>query len=355
MSPLGRKIRVMVVDDAVVSRLLVTEALHADPDLELAGTAANGQIALDKLDELAPDVIVLDVEMPVLNGLETLKAIRARHRRLPVVMFSTLTSRGQQTTLDALTYGASDYVTKPTTGSREESVRVLREELLPKLKALVDRAAPASAVLPAPRRNGLTAPVELVVIGCSTGGPNALADILPALPSDLSVPVVIVQHMPPMFTRLLSERLDRTCDLAVAEAAGGEVLAPGQVWIAQGGQHLTVVKDGFTTRLALDDGPQVNSCKPAVDVLFRSAAKAHGRGVLGVVLTGMGQDGMEGSRAVREAGGSVVIQDEPTSVVWGMARHVAEQGLADAVLPLPRIAEAITERVAARSRAVHAG
>lgn len=349
-----RPIRVLVVDDSVVVRMLVAEALRADPELELAGVANNGKVALDKISELHPDVVVLDVEMPVMDGLETLQTLRTRDRRLPVVMFSTLTSRGTSTTIDALTYGASDYVTKPSTGNRAESVEVLKQELLPKLKALAARRphAPRARVL-APPPTRATAPVEAVVIGISTGGPNALAEMLPALPGDLRVPVLVVQHMPPMFTSMLAQRLDKACPLQVREAVGGEVPGPGQVWVAEGGRHLVVrrAEDGLV--LATNEDSPVNSCRPAVDVLFASAAEVFGTGLLAVVMTGMGQDGLRGSEAVLAAGGRVIAQDEETSVVWGMPRFVTEHGIAEAVLPLDLIAGEITRRVGAgRSRLV---
>jgi two-component system chemotaxis response regulator CheB len=342
-------IRVLVVDDSVVSRMIVAEAVSSDPDLELAGTAVDGRVALERIAELKPDVVVLDVEMPVMDGLEALKALRARDRRLPVVMLSSLTSKGASTTVDALTYGASDYVTKPSTGSRAESVAALQRELLPKLKALVGRHAPRPMSAPlAPRTRG--GPVEAIVIGVSTGGPNALAAMLPALPHDLAVPVLVVQHMPPMFTKMLAQRLDALTALPVREAEGGEALAGGEVWIAPGGRHLVVERGGSGPRLALLDTPAENSCRPAVDVLFRSAADAYGARLLAVVMTGMGQDGYAGSRVVREAAGRVLAQDEESSVVWGMPRYVAEAGLADAVLPLDRIAGEISRLVNEGSR-----
>jgi two-component system chemotaxis response regulator CheB len=342
----------MVVDDSVVVRMLVAEALHADPALELAGVANNGKVALDKLAEVQPDVVVLDVEMPVMDGLETLRALRQRDRRLPVVMFSTLTSRGTSTTIEALTHGASDYVTKPSTANRAESVAVLKHELLPKLKALsARRAAPVRTAVPvrAPR-SGAVPPVEAVVLGISTGGPNALAEMLPQLPADLGVPVLVVQHMPPMFTGLLAQRLNKLSALEVREALGGETPEPGQVWVAQGGRHLTVLRTEGGLRLAANDDPPVNSCRPAVDVLFSSATRVFGSGLLAVVMTGMGQDGLRGCEQVRAAGGQIVVQDEESSVVWGMPRFVAENGLADAVLPLHRIAAEITARVSAGRR-----
>ena len=345
------RIRVLVVDDSVVVRMLVAEALRADADLELAGLAANGKAALDKVAEVRPDVVVLDVEMPVMDGLETLKALRARDKRLPVVMFSTLTGRGTSTTIEALTHGASDYVTKPSTSNREQSVQVLREELLPRLKALGARSRPAPRTaprLPAPARSAAAHPVDVVVVGVSTGGPNALAEMLPMLPADLPVPVLVVQHMPPMFTRLLAQRLDKACALPVAEAVGGESLEPGRVWLAEGGKHLVVSRRDGALVLTTNEDPPVNSCRPAVDVLFDSAVRAFGPRVLAVVLTGMGQDGLRGSEAVRAAGGQVICQDEETSVVWGMPRFVAETGVAEAVLPLDRVAGEITRRVATR-------
>lgn len=345
------KIRVLVVDDSVVVRMLVAEALHADSDLELAGLANNGRAALDKVAEVQPDVVVLDVEMPVMDGLEALRALRARDRRLPVVMFSTLTARGTSTTVEALTAGASDYVQKPSTANREQSVEVLRQELLPKLKALGTRRAPARPT-PAPRPRAVSGPVDAVVVGISTGGPNALAEMLPALPADLAVPVLVVQHMPPMFTRMLAQRLDKTCPLPVGEAVGGEPLGPGQVWIAEGGKHLVVTREGRELVLATNEDAPVNSCRPAVDVLFRSAAAAWGPRLLAVVMTGMGQDGLRGCEAVKAAGGQVICQDEDTSVVWGMPRFVAENGLAEAVLPLDRIAGEITRRAAVGRRAL---
>ena len=339
-----RPVRVLVVDDSVVSRMIVSEAVSSDPDLEVAGTAGDGQAALDRVAELRPDIVVLDVEMPVLDGLEALKALRARDRKLPVVMLSSLTSKGASTTVDALTYGASDYVTKPSTGSRAESVAALQRELLPKLKALAARGSgprPAPALLPRTR----TGPVDAVVIGISTGGPNALAAMLPDLPADLGVPVLVVQHMPPLFTAMLAQRLDNLSALPVREAQGAEDVSAGGVWIAPGGRHLVVERHDGPPRLSLLDTPPENSCRPAVDVLFRSAARAYGPRLLAVVMTGMGQDGYAGSRVVREAAGRVLAQDEETSVVWGMPRYIAESGLADAVLPLDRIAGEITRLV----------
>ncbi|MGB8650540.1 MAG: chemotaxis response regulator protein-glutamate methylesterase [Mycobacteriales bacterium] len=343
-------VRVLVVDDSVVVRLLLAEAIRADPELELVGVAPNGRAGLEKVEALNPDVVVLDVEMPELDGLQTLAELRRRGRKLPVVMFSTLTSRGASATVEALTLGASDYVTKPSTSSREESLAVLRDELAPKLRALGRQARdrPATrwqAPMPRVAATERAAPVELVVLGISTGGPNALAEMLPQLPPDLPAPVLVVQHMPAMFTAMLAGRLDARCPLRVAEAAGGETPRPGELWIAPGGRHLAVTHTHGEPRLVVHDGPHVNSCRPAVDVLFESAAEAYGEGVLAVVMTGMGQDGLRGCQAVRAAGGQVVAQDEASSVVWGMPRFVAETGLAHAVVPLDAMAQEISRRV----------
>lgn len=346
-----RPIRVMTVDDSVVVRLMVAEALRGEPDFELAGYAQNGQIALDKLDDVRPDIIVLDVEMPVLDGLETLKALRIRDRRLPVVMFSTLTSRGASATIDALTFGASDYVQKPSAASREESLTLLKRDLLPKLRALGARRRDSTAPGPPEQQRASvravsrSGAIDVIVLGISTGGPNALADLLPGLPADLPAPVLIVQHMPPLFTTMLAKRLDALSPLKVAEAQGGESPRPGEVWIAPGGSHLVVKKAFNGPVLALTEDPPVNSCRPAVDPLFSSAVKVYGAKVLAVVMTGMGKDGLDGCRAVNAAGGQIVVQDADSSVVWGMPRFVAEAGLAEAILPLDKIAAEISRRV----------
>jgi two-component system, chemotaxis family, protein-glutamate methylesterase/glutaminase len=354
--------RVLVVDDAVVMRRLVSQALEDDPALTVAGTAANGRIALAKLDQVNPDAVVLDVEMPEMDGLATLRELRARGRDLPVVMFSTLTERGASTTLEAMALGASDYVTKPANvGSVTESLDRVRTELAPRITALCEARARVVTPSPVPTRiRHRPAPqpkvlslarqqrIDLLAIGASTGGPNALHELLPALPGDLPVPVVICQHMPPVFTRLLAQRLDAQCALRVREAVDGACLAPGEVWIAPGDHHLEVRNGADGPVLALHQGPPESSCRPAVDPLFRSVAATHGAHALGVVLTGMGQDGLRGCEHIREAGAPVLVQDEDTSVVWGMPGAVASAGLADEVLPLGRLAEAIVTRVSVR-------
>lgn len=356
-------INVLVVDDAVVVRRIVTDILSSEPGIRVVGTAANGRIALQKLTQLQPDIVTLDIEMPELNGLETLRELRKTHPKLPVIMFSTLTGRGTAETIDALSRGASDYVTKPANvGSVAMAQQRIREELIPKIKALCGRAHPplpvgasrratvtaAKAPLPvaAARPAGRHAGPAVVVIGVSTGGPNALAVVLPQIPKDFPLPIALVQHMPPMFTTLLAERLNQQSAITVVEAKGGEVLMPGVAYLAPGNFHLVLQRRGTQVVTALQQDPPENSCRPSVDVLFRSAAQVYGAEVLGVVLTGMGQDGLRGSEVICGQGGHVVVQDEATSVVWGMPGFVAHAGLADRVLPLADIALEVVRRCA---------
>lgn len=350
------KIRVLVVDDAVVFRRLVADELAMDPALEVAGVAQNGRVALAKLPQVNPDLVILDIEMPELDGLATLREIRKLHPKLPVIMFSALTERGAEATLDALALGATDYFTKPTSSSGPEaSLKVIRDELIPAIKELGRRPITPPETISA-AINGLQAStsdsrrvghVEVVAIGTSTGGPTALADLFAGLPKKLPVPVVIVQHMPPMFTQLLAARLTNQFGIPVEEGKHGGLLRPGHVWLAPGDFHMTVAREGTQVRVELNQSLPENSCRPAVDALFRSVAQTFGPNALAVVLTGMGRDGLRGCELIREAGGQVIAQDEATSVVWGMPGFVARAGLAERVLPLALIAPEIVRRVRA--------
>jgi len=349
--------RVLIIDDSVVVRRVLSEALKADPAIDVVGYAADGRIGLAKITQVQPDLITLDIEMPGMSGFETLKEIRKLYPKLPVVMFSTLTERGAAATLDALALGASDYVTKPSnTGSLDVTLKRIREELIPKVKALCCRSSGPSPVeaKPTPKPPAFRAPViprqsssriEVLAIGTSTGGPNALSELLPALPRDFPVPIVVVQHMPPLFTRLLAERLDRESKIHIREGVAGGVLDPGHAWIAPGDHHMVVERHDRSVKLALNQEPPENSCRPAVDVMFRSVAKVYGPATLAVVMTGMGSDGVRGSADVRERGGTVIVQDEASSVVWGMPGQVAASGLADGIVPLGELASEIERRV----------
>lgn len=358
-----RRIRVLIIDDSVVIRRILGDVIAADPSLEVVGAAANGRIGLQMVTQLNPDVVTMDVEMPEMDGLTTVRELRKTHRRLPVIMFSTLTERGASTTLDALSAGASDYVTKPSNvGNVGEAIRRISIDLIGKIKALCGmKASPAAAaalpalrpVRPKPLVGGTTGTagttfVRLLAVGSSTGGPVALASFIGGLEANFPVPVIITQHMPPMFTRMLAERLSLGGKLKVKEGAAGDILQPGHGYVAPGDYHMTVHRQDGQFRIALNQQPPENSCRPAVDVMFRSAAEGFGAGVLGVVLTGMGQDGMLGARQIREGGGEMIVQDEATSVVWGMPGAIARDGSADVILPLDQIADAVNRRVFGR-------
>lgn len=356
-----KRIRVLVVDDSTVIRRLLTDVLSEDPEIELVGTAPNGRIALAKLPQLNPDLVTLDMEMPELDGLGTLRELRKSYPKLPVIMFSTLTQRGATSTLDALAQGATDYVTKPANvGSVTAAVQNVRQQLLPRIKALFPRPEEATAARPpAPIRPAAAlrfaksaGPVrcDAIVIGSSTGGPQALATVISKLPATLPVPILIAQHMPPVFTHHLACRLTQEGNIPVREAIDGEIVKPGAAWVAPGNFHLEVRRDGAVVRTVLHQGPAENSCRPAVDVLFRSAAAAYGKNCLAVVLTGMGRDGLRGAEEIAAVGGTVLAQDEATSVVWGMPRAVAEAGLARRILPLSSIAEELTQYAAVGRR-----
>lgn len=358
------KIRILIVDDAVVVRSRLKKILSADPELEVVGVAATGRIALAKLSQVNPDIVILDVDMPDLNGLETLTELRKTHSQLPVIMFSTLTYTGATATLDALTLGASDYATKPSnSGSREIADRHIQETLIPKIKALNKSKVGANGYSPVHKSKVInpplnpyspkpsSKPIELVTIGVSTGGPNALASLLSQLPADFPVPIAIVQHMPPVFTKLLAERLNAKCSLQVEEARSGVRLTPGCVWLAPGDYHLIVKRDVNGLFLETNQNPPENSCRPSVDVLLRSIAPLcrDKFSTIAVILTGMGQDGLQGCREISHVGGEIIAQDEASSVVWGMPSFVVNAGLADRVLPLDAIAEELINRVRDRS------
>lgn len=353
----------MIVDDSLVVRKVLTNVLSSDPDLAIAGWASNGRLALAKLQTLRPDVILLDFEMPEMNGLETIPEIRKILPHTPIIMFSTLTERGAGATLDALALGASDYVAKPSNQNMAATSEAINRDLVPKIKALCHFSARVQNTVP-----GVSAPIaptprpairfhagpvrstqlKIITIGVSTGGPDALAKLLPSFPANFPLPVVIAQHMPAVFTMLLAKRLATKCAIPVRECQPGDLLGPSCVWIAPGDYHMIVQHDEKRIRLGTHQGPRENFCRPSVDVLFRSVAAVYGANALGVILTGMGQDGLKGCEALCAAGGSVIVQDEASSVVWGMPGFVARAGLAEKILPLDQICGEVLRRVAAQ-------
>jgi two-component system chemotaxis response regulator CheB len=354
--PAKSRIRVLVVDDSVVIRRLVTQALAEDAELEVVGAAANGAIALQRIPQFKPDAVTLDIEMPEMDGLETLRQIRKLYPQMPVIMFSTLTERGAGATLEALALGASDYVTKASNiGSLDRSMASLRTELVPKIKQFfqIGEVSPASVAAPLaavklPPANGYSrAPggMKVVAIGVSTGGPNALSVVMPMFPKDFALPIVIVQHMPPLFTRLLAERLDAGSAIHVEEATEGSKLTPGKALLAAGGYHMRLRKRAATVEATMDQEPPENSCRPAVDVLFRSVAEAYGGATIAVMLTGMGSDGLRGTETLKGLGAYIIAQDERSSVVWGMPGSVVHAGLANAVVDVAAVVPEIMKRM----------
>jgi len=365
-----RRIRVMVVDDVSIVRRLVSNALGADPVIEVVGTASNGKEALEKIPVLRPDLVILDYEMPEMDGLETLKEIRKLAGGPKVIFFSSYTRQGAKVSLDALWQGADDYATKVTADNLAAATQCVQSELLPKIKGLCESVtgdtsggapvSPGRAVAESPpsvqpnpalaQAQAAIARAEIIAIGASTGGPRALSTVIESLPTDLPIPIVVVQHMPPLFTRSLAERLASRSGLRCLEGVDGAPLEPGTVWIAPGNWHMTVVRNGADAVLRLTGEPPENSCRPSVDPLFRSVAEAYGPSALGVLLTGMGQDGLLGARRIHERQGRILVQDEATSVVWGMPGAVARAGLAHKIVPLPGMAGEILKYVSAAGR-----
>jgi two-component system chemotaxis response regulator CheB len=361
--------RVLVADDAILFRRVMAEVLASLPDVEVVGQAPNGKLAVQKVRELQPDLLTLDMEMPEMDGLAVLDALKAAGSMPAVIVVSSVTRLGGRLTVQALQKGAFDFITKPDTASAAESRAMLRAELAPRLKSLELRlgvrsilrgssasAPPPPAAAPPPsatslggigermnRLAGIARP-ELLLIGVSTGGPNALAALLPALPGRLGVPVLIVQHMPPVFTQSLAENLDGKCALRVCEAADGMTAEADTVYIAPGGRQMRLSPGAEGRKvIQITDDPPENNCRPAVDYLFRSVANHYPGRAMGVILTGMGSDGTLGLRLLKRHGCFVIAQDEATCVVYGMPKAAVDAGVVDTVLPL----DAIAGRIAA--------
>lgn len=362
------KIQVLVVDDATVVRGMLSKIINAEPDMEMAGSAADGKAGVEKAELLRPDVIVLDIDMPVMGGMEALAILRQRLPETPVIIFSTLSQAGASITLDALAAGAADYSTKPSNaGSSAAAADQVRAELLQKVRGLASRPAsgvaasagrsqspaaspPARVTAPASiaTRPRLSQGIDALVIGSSTGGPAALEQVLPKLPGNLFVPILIVQHMPPTFTAVLANRLDKICPFPVLEGAQDMKVEAGHCYLAAGGQHMRVVRSENGVHLHLDDGPKIKSCRPSVDALFDSAAEVYGPRLAASILTGMGDDGLDSCSRLAQHNVEIIVQDEESSVVWGMPGAVAKAGLATRCLPLSEIPKALTD-VTARS------
>jgi two-component system, chemotaxis family, protein-glutamate methylesterase/glutaminase len=340
-------IRVLVVDDSLLVRKMLTVLIDKEADMTVVGAARNGAECLDMVRQFAPDAITLDVLMPGMDGLETLTQLRRIDRAVPVIMFSSTTERGATATVTALTRGANDYVTKPARARNSlESFEAIHQQLIPKLRALsaARRTAPRStSTLQGAYRprtpvmaslRGLARP-EVVAIGVSTGGPEALGRLIPALPADFPLPILVVQHMPASFTRVFAERLNAGAKLTVKEGAAGMVLRPGEVFLAPGDFHMYIEKASVSgNRIRLNQEPPVNSCRPSVDVLFDSVAEVFGEKSLAIVLTGMGTDGLRGAQALFHRSARIWAQDRDSCTVWGMPRAVSEAGLAEKILPI---------------------
>ncbi len=341
--------KILIIDDSVVSRRLISDALTGVADIETI-SASSGKIGLSKIEQQQPDLVTLDVEMPEMNGIETLKHIRQLYPKLPVIMVSRLTEQGAAATIDALFFGANDYVAKPeANGGISQSIITIREQLLPKIRALCESRSFKTAV----NRHTVAAQatqishlktVKIIVIGSSTGGPNALETVLTGLAGHLTVPVVIAQHTLPVFSKHIACRLSDKTGLKIKEGLHASPLNSQDIWLAPGNQNMLLVKKRGGVQLETVSGNEQEAI-PSVDRLFNSVAEIYGAGVLAVVLTGMGRDGLLGCQSVQKFGGQILVQDESSSVVWGMPGAVAKAGLADEVLPLDQLAAAIINRV----------
>lgn len=375
---IGRKnLRVLVVDDTIVYRKAISDIIEEIPGVELAGVAHNGKIALSKIKTLKPDILTLDIEMPQMNGIEVLAEIQKNHLAVGAIMVSTLTAEGSDMTMRALELGAFDFILKPQSKNQTEGKKEIRAALEPILKAFslsklssslinrTGRIAPANIPVRKTsfgRTSAGTQPLrttparatkirrgksEIITIGISTGGPNALNQMLPILPGDLGVPVLVVQHMPPVFTKSLATSLDKKCQLTVKEAENGENILPNVVYIAPGGKQMKLVAgtDGQHRRIKITDDPPENSCKPSVDYLFRSVSDYYVGRTTAVIMTGMGSDGTKGLGILKNKSAHIIGQDEYSCVVYGMPKAPAELGYLDVIVPLNKIAEEIVKSV----------
>ncbi|MBL4886508.1 MAG: chemotaxis response regulator protein-glutamate methylesterase [Planctomycetaceae bacterium] len=347
------KVRVLIVDDSAVVRGLVCKSLQQDESIEVAGTAMHGEAALAWLKINQVDVIVLDVEMPVMDGLETLRNIQRDYPRVKVIMASSLTSSGAKITMQALSMGAAECIAKPVAKSAAEAMKIVTKELIPLVKGLGGLSPEPGVkchtrkpleIIPRikVKRGEPTVRPKLVIIGASTGGPNALNKVLCDLGPDFDIPILIVQHMPPMFTGILAKHLQQDTGRTTIEGKHADYVQPGTTYVAPGGFHMKVLaSSNGVMQIELNEQPEEHFCRPSVNPMFRSASKVAGKDILGVMLTGMGSDGLEGTREVVEAGGYMLAQDEPSSVVWGMPGAIAREDLPHEILPLDQLGSRI--------------
>ncbi len=361
-----KPLRVLVVDDTVIFRKTVSDILDELPGAEVVGIAHNGKIAISKIASLKPDLLTLDIEMPEMNGLEVLDHIRRKGINVGAIMLSTLTQQGGDMTMKALELGAFDFIPKPQGNDMKENKRAIRDTLAPMLKAYARRkeiksilkggptgpgkvkaSRPAGIVQRMGAISGKRAKAEIVAIGISTGGPNALARMMPKIPPDLGVPILIVQHMPPVFTQSLATSLNAKCPIEVREAVNGEPVQPNTALIAPGGKQMKIAAgaDGKNRIIRITNDPPENSCKPSVDYLFRSVAHHYVGRATGVIMTGMGSDGLESLKLMKKNGATIIAQNEATCVVYGMSKEPIESGVADVVAPLDKIAGEIARTI----------
>ncbi len=363
-------LKAIVVDDTIVYRKIVSDVLKEIPGVEVVAAAFNGKIALSKIATLKPDFITLDIEMPEVNGIEVLQALKNQENAPVVIMLSTLTHEGGEMTMKALELGAFDFVPKPDQGTMAENLEKVKKAITPIIdtlkkqrggrlrpgvrttaettaKPLLKKSSTDNAPAISPKKVIRKSKSEIVGIGISTGGPNALTKMIPMLPAELKVPVLIVQHMPPMFTASLAKSLSSKSQLEVREAADGDTLEPGKILIAPGGKQMKIVAgaDGITRKIKITDDPPENSCKPSVDYLFRSIAQHYVGRSTGVIMTGMGSDGTKGLVQMKNNGSTIIAQNEETCTVYGMPKEPVESGTADIVVPLENIAREIIKTV----------
>lgn len=351
-------LKIMVVDDTIFYRKIVGDILAEIDGVEVVGTANNGKIALNKIRSLKPDLLTLDVEMPIMSGLELMEEINRQDMDVGCIMVSAKTQKGSEATMRALELGAFDFLSKPDNDSAEENIKAIKTELSTLIKGFIRHrrlkgkpgekpaAVPKKpAVAPQPAKPlKRTEKSQVVALGISTGGPNSLLEVLPKLPGDIGIPILMVQHMPPIFTASLAQSLDRKCALRVKEAEDEEKVEANTVYIAPGGKQMKVASaaSGLYKMIKITDDPPENNCKPSVDYLFRSVAREYGSKATCVVMTGMGSDGKKGLSLAKAAGSIGIAQDEASSVIYGMPKAVVDAGLVDMVVPLDSMAQEIS-------------